>query len=70
MAIKRVTVHLDADDLTVLREAARWAGVPLGRLLREAIHARAEHMRGVLGTTTPTPGDAARPRATSPDSQA
>lgn len=65
MAIKRITVHLDVDDLTVLRAAALQSGVPLGRLLREAVHAQAEHLRVVLGPL----GDGLRPQ-TAPSSQA
>ncbi|MBF9071229.1 ribbon-helix-helix domain-containing protein [Streptacidiphilus fuscans] len=65
MTIKRITVHLDADDLAVLRAAARWTGVPLGRLLRESIHAQAEHLRVTLGPL----GDGLRSQP-SPSSQA
>lgn len=45
MSRRRTTVTADADDLAVLQAEARRRGVPLARILGEAVASKADELR-------------------------
>ncbi|MEV0194241.1 ribbon-helix-helix protein, CopG family [Kitasatospora purpeofusca] len=45
MALKRVSVHVEAGDLAVIKEAAAREGIPAAEIIREGVHLAAMSRR-------------------------
>ncbi|NIK56058.1 CopG family transcriptional regulator [Kribbella shirazensis] len=46
MAMKRINVYADQEDLALVKEAARRRGIPQAEIIREGIHLAAMANRG------------------------
>ena len=53
MTLMRIMVHVDPDDLAIIKEAAAVLGIPEAEILREGIHLAALRARRVCQWTTP-----------------